>query len=360
VIAEYIPPLLPPDFDVESKVILRKLASTHRFLAELKGVSRSIPNQGILINTLSLQEAKDSSAIENIITTNDDLFTEDLSEYLGTAAAKEVRDYALALRLGYESVQQSQMISVNQIVAIYQQVKKTTQGIRRMPGTKLLNPTTNEVIFTPPQNHQVILSLMANLERYINDDTVSPADPLVKMAVMHYQFETIHPFSDGNGRTGRILNVLYLVLKDLLDIPVLYLSRYIIQYKADYYRLFQGIRDAGAWEEWVLFMLDGVEKTSRQTIVLIQAITAIMQDYRDRMRRQFKFYNQDLLNILFYHPYTKIEFLVREMAISRYTAARYLDELADVGFLVKARRKNTNYYINTALFQLLASIPPFE
>lgn len=358
---EYRPQLLPPTFDVESKAILKKLASTHRYLAELKGVSQAIPNQGILINTLSLQEAKDSSAVENIITTHDDLFKEELGEYLVSASAKEVRDYASALRRGFELVRTTGLLTTNHLISIYQEVKKTDAGIRRLPGTELQNDLTGETIYVPPQDYQTILSLLKNLEAYINDASLSDADPLVKMAVMHYQLETIHPFTDGNGRTGRILNVLYLVLQGLLDIPVLYLSRYIVQYKTDYYRLLQQVRTESAWEEWVLFMLTGVEQTSRQTVLLIQQMSRMMLDYKHRIRSEFpKLYSQDLLNNLFFHPYTKIEFLENDLKISRQTAAKYLDALAHAGFLQKARMGKSNYYINMALFQLLANVPTFE
>jgi len=358
---DYHPQLLPPDFDAESKEILRRLAGAHRYLAELKGISQTIPNQGILINTLSLQEAKDSSAVENIITTHDDLFKEELGEYITSASAKEVRDYASALRKGFALVKTTGLLTTNLIIAIYQEVKKTDAGIRKLPGTELQNDQTGETIYVPPQDYQTIISLLTNLEQYINDDALSHADPLVKMAVIHFQFETIHPFFDGNGRTGRIVNVLYLVLKGLLDIPVLYLSRYLIQQKADYYRLLQQVRDEQAWEEWVLFMLTGIEQTSRQTITLIQQMGRIMLDYKHRIRHDFpKLYSQDLLNNLFFHPYTKIEFLMNDLRISRPTAAKYLDELARAGFLQKARMGKSNFYINTALFSLLANIPALK
>ena len=351
---------LPPVFDHESRNILKKLASTHRYLAELKGESRTIPNQGILINTLALQEAKDSSAIENIITTHDDLYKEELGESFVSAAAKEVSNYSAALRMGFELVRTRHLLTVNHILAIHREVKKNDEGIRRVPGVELRNDLTGETVYTPPQDYQTILALLTNLEQYINDEAVSNADPLVKMAVMHYQFESIHPFSDGNGRTGRILNVLYLVLKGLLDIPVLYLSRYITQHKADYYRLLQAVRDDGGWEEWILFMLDGIEKTSRQTSSIIRQIGTIMLDYKHRIRSNHKFYSQDLLNNLFYHPYTKIDFLVKDLGISRPTATKYLDELTADGFLHKEKLGKTNYYINIELFDVLVNIPPVE
>ncbi|MHB9026001.1 MAG: Fic family protein [Armatimonadota bacterium] len=356
----YNVPLLPPTFDHESRDILKKLASTHRYLAELKGESKTIPNQGILINTLALQEAKDSSAVENIITTHDDLYKEELGEYFISAAVKEVSYYSKALRMGFESVRTNRLLTVNQILAIHKEVKRNDEGIRRVPGVELQNDLTGETVYVPPQDYQTILALLANFEQYINDDSLSDADPLVKMAVMHYQFESIHPFSDGNGRTGRILNVLYLVLKGLLDIPVLYLSRYITQRKGDYYRLLQAVREEEVWEEWVLFMLDGIEKTSQQTSSIIRQMGTIMMDFKHRIRSNYKFYSQDLLNNLFFHPYTKIDFLVKDLGVSRPTATKYLDTLAEAGFLRKEKLGKTNYYINLALFDLLANVPPVE
>ncbi|MHB9134452.1 MAG: Fic family protein [Armatimonadota bacterium] len=356
---EYHPPLLPPAFDDESKAILKQLAAAHRYLAELKGISKTIPNQEILITTLALQEAKDSSAVENIITTQDDLFKGELTDYPINPSAKEVRDYAVALRTGFELVRTTGRLTTNQIIEIHRELAKNDAGVRKLPGTALRNQH-GETVYIPPQSGQEILNLLANLERYLNDDTFSSTDPLVKMAVMHFQFETIHPFYDGNGRTGRILNVLYLVLAGLLDIPVVYLSRYIVQRKAEYYQLLQQVREDGAWEAWVLFMLTGVEQTSRQTITLVQQMERIMRDYKHRIRTEFKFYSQELLNNLFFHPYTKIEFLQQDLAITRHTAAKYLDQLADAGLLKKAKMGRANYYMNVALTELLANIPSLD
>lgn len=196
---------------------------------------------------------------------------------------------------------------------------------------------------------------MRNLESFINDDTVSDIDPLIKVAIIHYQFESIHPFYDGNGRTGRIINVLYLVLKERLDIPVLYLSRYMIRTKQDYYRLLQDVRDTGAWEEWILYILTGIEQTSRQTIRIVQDIQQALMTYKHQIRNDFRFYSQDLINNLFFHPYTKIDFVMRDLKVSRLTATKYLDALAeDERFLKKAKIGRSNYYINIALFNILA------
>lgn len=345
---------LPPIIDLETKPILKKAASAHRFLAELKGVSGTIPNQGILINTLSLQEAKDSSAIENIVTTNDDLYREELfPDYAINASAKEVRNYVTALKTGYNLVRENGLLTANYIETIQAALEKNRAGLRKLPGTDLKNDLTGEVVYTPPQDLASIVSLMTNLERFINDDSSYDADPLVKMAMIHYQFESIHPFYDANGRTGRIINVLYLVLKGLLDIPVLYLSRYIIRSKNEYYGLLQKVRDESAWEQWVLYILTGIENTARQTIATIQDIREALMDYKHRIRNTHKFYSQDLINNLFFHPYTKIEFIEHDLKVSRLTAAKYLDMLAEDGFLRKEKIGRSNYYINTSLYSIL-------
>lgn len=349
-----IPKLLPPEIDLETKPILKKAASAHRYLAELKGISTSMPNQAILINTLSLQEAKDSSAIENIITTDDELYREELfPEYAVNASAKEVKNYVSALKAGYDLVRKNSLLTSNFIIEIQAKLENHRSGFRVLAGTELKNELTGETVYIPPQNPQDIVDLMSNLELFINDDDMFDADILVKMAIIHYQFESIHPFYDGNGRTGRIIYVLYLVLKHLLDIPVLYLSRYIVRHKSDYYRLLQNVRDEEAWEEWILFMLEAVESTSRQTIKMIQSIRASLLEYKHRIRSQHKFYSQDLINNLFYHPYTKIDFLMRDLNIGRITATKYLDALAEDGLLHKEKIGRSNFYINTALYSIL-------
>ncbi len=347
-------PTLPLAIELETVPVLKKAASAHRYLAELKGMSRSIPNQSILVNTLALQEAKDSSAIENIITTHDELFREELfPEYASNASAKEVKNYVTALKRGFDLVQQSSLLTNNHILSIQEALENNRAGFRKLPGTELKNDLTGEIVYTPPQSHDEILRLMSNLERFINDDTMSTLDPLIKMSIIHHQFESIHPFYDGNGRTGRIINVLYLVAKGLLDIPVLYLSRYIVCNKADYYQKLQNVRENGEWEPWVLYMLDSVETTSRQTITIIQEIGTAINQYRDGIRESCKFYSQDLINNLFYHPYTKIEFLTQALNITRPTATKYLDALCAEGYLQKEKIGRSNYYINKALFGIL-------
>lgn len=354
---KYIVPTLPLSADLESSRVLKKLAKAHQALAELKGVTGIIPNQGILINTLSLQEAKDSSAIENIITTHDELYKSDVSSQQFTSqAAKEVYSYARALQNGYQEVKKTGLLATNYILEIQRSLEGNSSGFRKMPGTVLKNDRTGEVVYTPPQEEGQILTLMHNLEKFINDDSLSLLDPLTKMTIIHHQFESIHPFYDGNGRTGRIINILYLVKQKLLDTPVLYLSRYINQNRGEYYRLLQAVRDQQVWEEWVLYMLEGIEQTSRQTTRLIYGMRDLMLNYKHKMRNELpRIYSQELLNNLFWHPYTKIEFIIQDLDIQRNAAAKYLDELVRIGLLSKHKLGRENYYMNDALYNLLLS-----
>jgi Fic family protein len=341
----------PTRFD--SPTILKKLAASSRRLAELKGLAASIPNQGILINTLGLQEAKDSSEIENIVTTHDELFKDDVhpDEY-ANPAAKEVLRYRQALRFGFEQVRATGLLTANRIIGIQAELEQNNAGFRKLPGTALKDGG-GQTVYTPPQIPSEIVALMTDLERFINQDDLFDVDPLIKMALIHHQFESIHPFYDGNGRTGRIMNVLYLVKEELLEIPVLYLSNHIVRTKADYYRLLQTTRDQDTWEEWVLYMLDAVEVTAQQTISTVHAIKAALFDYKHRIRDGYKFYSQGLINNLFTHPYTKIEFIQRDLQVSRMTATKYLEALVDGGFVNKQKGGRSNYYINIALNQIL-------
>lgn len=345
---------LPPKVDLETKAILKKVSSANRYLAELKGMSETIPNETILINTLALQEAKDSSAIENIITTHDEMYKAQLfEEMFVSASAKEVSRYADALIQGFGLVRKNKLLTENFILEIQKILEQNDAGYRKLPGTSLINEKTGVTIYTPPQDYDTILTLMTNLIKYMNDDKMHDIDPLVKMAVIHFQFESIHPFYDGNGRSGRIINILYLVLNELLNIPILYLSRYIIQYKGDYYRLLQQVRETGRWEDWILYILTGIEQTSKETIDLIVKIRKLMQEYKQGIRTQMpKVYSQDLLNNLFRHPYTKIEFVMKDLQVSRLTARRYLELLVKNGFLTKEKIWRSNFYINSPLFAL--------
>ena len=344
--------LTPERFDTPS--ILKQLNTASRALAELKGLAASIPNQDILISTLTLQEARDSSAIENIVTTQDDLYREeDAADAAGTAV-KEVLRYRQALRTGYEQVRTHGLLTLNTILDIQQQLECNRAGLRKLPGTALRDGA-GRLVYEPPQDANDVRRLMGDLERFIHDEPPFVVDPLVKMALIHHQFESIHPFYDGNGRTGRIINVLYLVKEGLMDIPVLYLSRHIVRTKPGYYRLLQAVREHDAWEEWVLYMLEAVEQTAEQAVKMVVAIRDALFDYKHRIREQHKFYSQDLINSLFMHPYTKIEFLQNDLQVSRLTATKYLDLLAETGFLEKQKVGRTNYYINQALTRILVT-----
>lgn len=349
------PTQLPYSIDYESIKVLKKLPGAHRALAELKGLAETIPNQNILIDTLALQEAKDSSAVENIITTHDELYKADIEiDSIKSVAAKEVQNYAAAMKKGFELISKDKILTNNHIRSIQEILENNQAGFRKVPGTALKNEKTGETVYTPPQHQDEINNLMSNLENYINDDTTQELDPLIKLAIVHFQFESIHPFYDGNGRTGRILNILYLILKDLLTIPVLYLSRYINQHKGKYYEFIQAVRDHGHWENWLLYIIDAIEKTARQTLMQIKDIKELMQDYKHRIRNKFKFYSQDLLNNLFKHPYTKIESVMIDLKVSRPTATGYLNKLTQEGLLEKHKIGKSNYYVNTPLFILFS------
>ena len=360
--------MLPLDNEsrIESVHVLKKLAQAHRYLAELKGVAKTIPNEGILISTLIMQEAKDSSAIENIITTHDELFRADVQQgQTVNQAAKEVENYRLALRESYRQLKNTQLIRVDDVLQIQKMIEPKKYGIRKIPGTVVGNSQTGEVIYTPPQHADDITALLANLADYINDDQLSNIDPLIKMALIHHQFESIHPFYDGNGRTGRIINILYLVQQGLLDLPILYLSRYIVETKSEYYRLLQLVRDSletgsaaaneSAWEEWVCYMIDGITITSQRTITFVHQIRELILYTKQTMRQKLpKIYSQELLNNVFFHPYTKVQFVVEQLGITRNTATKYLNALEQEGILKKYKIGRNNYYINTPLVALIS------
>lgn len=358
--ASYKIPLLPLPYDLETKTVLRQANKANRKLAELKGVAQTIPNERILISSLTLQEAKDSSALENIVTTQDDLYRAglDANFTLIGAATKEVLFYREAINEGFKLVRNKNILALNDIKRIQEVLEQNSAGFRTTPGTQLKRSSDGAVIYTPPQDGQRIVELMSNLEQFINDDELCPIDPLVKMAIIHHQFESIHPFYDGNGRTGRIVNILYLVTSGLLDLPILYLSRYITHNKAEYYERIQAIRNAtgdnsAQWEAWILYMLRGVEQTAEETIALVKNIGKLMTEYKNIIRPAFgRKYSHELLNGLFYHPYTKIGHLESNMQVSRQTAAKYLDRLASLGLLQKERMGKENYYINTKLMEL--------
>jgi Fic family protein len=349
----FILPPLPPQAEIETIAILKQLSQSHRYLAELKGTSKTIPNESILINTLTLQEAKDSSEIENIITTHDDLYKENILIDTKKPASKEVYNYAQGLKLGFEIVRKERLLLNKHILTVQKELLANNAGFRTQGGTKLVN-SQGQTVYTPPQNATEVLDLMSNLEKFINDNDFSNLDPLIKMVIIHYQFESIHPFYDGNGRTGRIINILYLVLQGLLDIPILYLSRYITQNKAEYYQVLQDVRTKEDWEQLVLYFLKGIEITAKETIDLITNISNLMQQYKTDIQEKLpKIYSQDLINILFKNPYTKIEFVEKELRINKRTAQNYLDIVAKNGFLEKTKIGKSNYYMNIALIKVL-------
>ena len=354
-----IPPL-PLEIDVESKAVLKSVAAAYRALSDLRRQAAKVPNQGILIDTLALQEAQASSEIENIVTTQDEVFR------IGPTTnsrldprQKEVSNYRDSLWVGHRALLDTDgLITNNSLIAMFQSLKKNTGGFRRTPGTTLTNEFTKDIVYVPPQTPDEIGVHMANLEGFINNPELCDWDPLVKMAVVHHQFESIHPFPDGNGRVGRILNVLYLVQQGLLDTPILYLSRFVTQTKPDYYRLLQEVRDNGVWEEWILYILRGVEATALETTILLSGINDLLYEYKIRMRENHsRIYSHELLNTLFRHPYTRIEYVVRETGVGRQAASRHLDELGEANFVEKTKIGRDNYYINVRLVELFLDRP---
>lgn len=356
--SQWVLGMLPTkEVDLETPRVLKQLNEASRALAELKGAAYLIPNQEILITTLTLQEANESSAIESIITTQDDLYKSELEDFSTyNPETKEVKRYASALREAYIEVKKKGIITLGMVNSIQAKLIGTDTGLRKIPGTTLKNARTGEIIYQPPQRMDEIESLMDNLIKFINDDELSGLDPLIKMAIIHHQFESIHPYYDGNGRTGRILNILYIVGKELLDLPILYLSRYIVKSKNRYYEVLQRVRSHNEWEEFVLYMLEGIEKTSKETISTIKRIAGLMQEVKNKMRNSpKKIYSQELLNIIFKYPYTKIEFLTLHLDINRVTASKYLSILVELGILKIHKVGRQKYFVNTALVRILAS-----
>jgi len=347
-------PLLPPDLEkVETITILRQVVQSSIALAELKGLAHTLPNPSILLNAVILKEARISSEIENVITTHDRLYQ--AISATGTPidhATKEVLRYREAMIAGFDMVIKRGFLNTNGIVEIQEILEENKAGLRKLPGTSLKNAVTAEVIYTPPDDYDTILALMKNLEVYINE--TDELSPLIRLAVQHYQFESIHPFYDGNGRTGRIINVLYLCSHGLLDSPVLYLSDYIIKHKSDYYRLLGEVKINGNWEEWILFILKAVEETSKQTANQIRSINKLFLALQDKIKADAsKLYNKELLELLFEQPYCKIEFVVDRLNVSRVTASKYLNGLEQIGVLKSKKIWKETLYINVELFELL-------
>lgn len=345
---------IPSGESLDTKAVWQSLPDAHRHLAELKGLCESLPNRAILLDTLAIQEAKDSSEIENIITTHDELFAYEQNS-AASPAAKEVQNYIAALHVGYEDVRDSGLIRVNTVLRVQEQVEQNNAGFRKVPGTILKNQSTGATVYAPPQDAVVIEKLMAQWVDFIHGD--DDLDPILRMAIAHHQFESIHPFYDGNGRTGRILNLLMLQRDGLLDLPVLYLSRYITSTKKQYYELLQSTRDTHQWADWCVYIIKGVALTAKSEIKLIKNLRELMQVTKHRLRDELpKIYSQELLNNLFRYPYTKIEFVERDLDVSRITAAKHLDTLNARGFVEKKKIGRTNFYINRPLFALLTQI----
>ncbi|HKI45360.1 MAG TPA: Fic/DOC family N-terminal domain-containing protein [Balneolales bacterium] len=349
-------PLLPPDQAIESASVLKSAITANRTLAELKGRADIIPNQSILINSIILQEARASSEIENIITTNDRLFeafTAADQDY--DPHTKEVLRYREALWMGYRKLRDHSLLTANLFIDIVQTIKQNQDAVRKDSGTVIANPGTKQIIYTPPEGEPVIRELLSNLEKFINDDS-DGLDPLVKMAVIHYQFEAIHPFSDGNGRTGRIINILYLVQKELLTLPILYLSDYIINHKSEYYRKIREVTEKGAWEPWILFVLDAIRMTADETMQKIESIKELLARTIEEAREKLpaRVYSKELIELLFEQPYCKVRLLVDKGIAKRQTAAEYLKELENIGILRSKQVGRENLYLNVPLYGLLS------
>ncbi len=340
--------------DLKTKRILEQLTISSRALAELKGYANTIPNMHILINAVTINEAKDSSAIENIVTTHDDIYKVLTESGYKEQNAKEVVDYRNAIWTGFEQIKKDGFINTNTIIKIQGIIEHNNAGIRKLPGTELKNSITGETIYTPPQNEQEIRAYLENLEDFINDNQ-DDIDSLIKVCLIHYQFESIHPFYDGNGRTGRILNILYLVLNKLIDSPILYLSKYINKSKQEYYRLFSEVRINNNFEDWILYILKGIEVTSIETIKLIENIQNEIKNYKEEFKTKLpKIYSKELLESLFYEVYTKIAYIEKACGVTRLTASSYLNQLEEFGLLESEKIGREKIYKNIRLINLLS------
>lgn len=347
-------PPLPPNGDLETKPIMRKVIRASRALSELNGALRNLPNPTLFLDTIHLHEAKSSSEIENIVTTNDDLYRDMVTDQkMGNPAVKEVLRYKKALWIGLERIEQRPFITTNLCVDIVQCIKSNTAGIRSTPGTVLAN-SHGEVLYTPPSGESVIRDKMADLERFINES--DNLDPLIKMALLHYQFEAIHPFVDGNGRTGRILLLVYLKLTGLLTIPAIYLSDYIIRNKQSYYQLLRGVTEQQDWQPYVMYMLDMVEVTAQRALEQIHTITDLMESMSNQIKQQVPLaYSKELIEILFHLPYTKRQVLVDAGLGTLKTVGNYLSQLEEAGVLESEKLGKEKLYINKALLNILAN-----
>lgn len=346
-------PLLPPKADLETKEVLTKTIKASRALAQLNGAIRNLPNPSLFLDTLHLQEAKASSEIENIITTNDDLYQAVVADKKFKPATKEVINYKKALWLGFKRLEQKPFITTNLCLELVQCIKQNTAGIRTSPGTTLSN-IKGEVIYTPPSGEDIIREKMANLETFIN--TYKSIDPLIKMAIAHYQFEAIHPFSDGNGRTGRILLLLQLKQEQLLDIPALFLSEYIIEHKSEYYKGLRAVTEKNDWSKFILYMLDMVEKTAIKGLDRLETVIQVMEttglDIKEKLP---KVYSKDLVEVIFKLPYTKRQNLIDIGLGTSKTVGNYLIALEEKGFLKSVKVGKEKLYLNKRLMKILES-----
>ncbi len=345
-------PLLPPGIELETKAVLKQCISARVALAELKQAAELIPNQAMLINTLPILEAKDSSEIENIVTTTDKLFQfADSDEAHADPATKEALRYRRALYEGWQALAQ-RPINTNMAESICSQIKGVEMMVRKVPGTALVNDKTGKIINTPPAGEKVLRDLLSNWESFLHEQ---PAlDPLVRMAVLHYQFEAIHPFTDGNGRTGRILNILYLVQEELLTLPILYLSRYIIANKSQYYSGLLAVTREQDWESWLLYMLEAVESTAQWTTQKIISIRDLADQTTDYVREQLpKIYSRELIDVIFEQPYCRITNLVEANIAKRQTASEYLKKMVSIGVLVEQQVGRERLFIHPKLIQLI-------
>lgn len=346
-------PLLPPSLEnIESNKILKQLVSSSVLLAELKGMVNILPNPTILLNAAILKEARTSSEIENIVTTQDKLYTALSTKGVeADSATKEVLRYREALIYGMSFIKEKEFLSANAIIEIQRRLEDNNAGLRKLPGTSLRSSKTGKVIYTPPDNISDINRLMRNFEQYINERDSVPY--LIKMAVQHYQFESIHPFYDGNGRTGRIINILFLMMSGLIDKPVLYLSGYIIENKSEYYKLLQEVRTKNNWEGWIIYMLKGVEYSARIALDQVIAINKLLESTKMKVQQKSpKIYSNELIDLLFEQPYCKSEFLEKRLSISRITAAKYLKELEKIEVLQSHKVWKETIYVNKTLFEL--------
>jgi len=349
-------PDLPPAVDLETPEIFKASIRANKLLAELKGFCQTLPNPELLLNTIVLQESKESSAIENIVTTQDELYKATLmGDKVKNQAAKEVLQYREAMYYGLEELKNKEIITTNLLVGIMQKLRNSNEGIRRNTGTKLSNPVTGQVVYTPPEGEELIRAKLFKLEKFINDPEFCELDPLIKMALLHYQFEAIHPFSDGNGRTGRILNILYLIQQEMIGLPVLYLSKYIIENKADYYRLLREVTEQNNWSDWVLYVVNGVAETSQTTLQKVKRILEIKATAETELKALLgTSFSRELNDLLFSYPYIKIGVLEESGIAKRQTASQYLQKIEKSGWLHSFKIGRDVYYINHKLIDVLS------